>query len=123
MVLAEAQELFSQRGLVLEPELAKVSVFGLDGSPMAVGGRGDSFFFNLPPGAAYLLKAKTVDGAVLWALTLFLSRDTTMDISLESTYEAGLIYAAEGEGTISGQSVADLKRWQKRLWTWAQTGW
>lgn len=69
MVLVEAQELFSQRGLVLEPELAKVSVLGLDGSRVAVGGHGDSFSFTLPAGAAYLLKAKTVDGAVLWALT------------------------------------------------------
>ena len=109
MVLAEAQELFSQRGLVLESELAKVSVFGLDGSPMADGGHGDSFSFNLPAGAAYLLKAKTVDGAVLWALTPVLSGDTTMDISLETTYQTGLIYAAEGKGTISGRSVSDLK--------------
>ena len=37
VVLVEAQELFSQRGLVLEPELAKVSVLGLDGSRVAVG--------------------------------------------------------------------------------------
>jgi len=109
VVLAEAQELFSQRGLVLESELAKVSVFGLDGSPMADGGHGDSFSFNLPAGAAYLLKAKTVDGAVLWALTPVLSGDTTMDISLETTYQTGLIYAAEGKGTISGRSVSDLK--------------
>ena len=109
VVLAEAQELFSQRGLVLESELAKVSVFGLDGSPMADGGHGDSFSFNLPTGAAYLLKAKTVDGAVLWALTPVLSGDTTMDISLETTYQTGLIYAAEGKGTISGRSVSDLK--------------
>lgn len=113
VVLVEAQHLFSQRGLVLEPEVAKVSVFGLDGFPMADGGHGDSFSFNLPAGAAYLLKAKTVDGAVLWALTPVLSGDTTMEISLETTYQTGLIYAAEGKGTISGRSVADLKEQAK----------
>ena len=83
VVLVEAQELFSQRGLVLEPELAKVSVLGLDGSQVAVGGRGDSFSFNLPAGAAYLLKAQTVDGAVLWALTPVLSGDTTWTSALK----------------------------------------
>ena len=109
VVLVEAQELFSQRGLVLEPELAKVSVLGLDGSRVAVGGHGDSFSFTLPAGAAYLLKAKTVDGAVLWALTPVLGGDTTQDITLETTYQAGLIYAAESGIAISGQSVGDLK--------------
>ena len=109
VVLVEAQELFSQRGLVLEPVVDEVSVFGLDGSQVAAGGPGDFFSFNLPPDASYLLKARTEGGAVLWALTPVLSGDTTMDISLETTYEAGLIYAAEGEGAISGRSVGDLK--------------
>ena len=82
---------------------------GLDGSGVVDGRDGDSFSFNLPEGAAYLVKAKNVDGAVLWAVTPVLSGDTTMDISLETTYQTGLIYAAEGKGTISGQSVGDLK--------------
>lgn len=50
-----------------------------------------------------------MDGAVLWALTPVLGGDTTQDITLETTYQPGLIYAAESGIAISGQSVGDLK--------------
>ena len=109
MVLLEAQELFTQRGLALQPVVEEVSVIALDGSPVAVGRQGRSFSFNLPPGAPYLLKARTEGGAVLWALTPALSGNTTQNISLETTYQAGLIFAAEGGGAISGRSVEEFK--------------
>ena len=84
-------------------------MFSLDGSQVGVGRAGESFSFDLPQDASYLLKAKTEDGVVLWALTPFLNGDTTQDISLETTYQAGLIYAASAGGAISGASVGDLK--------------
>jgi len=109
VVLSGAQELFSRSGLVLQPVVEEVSAFSLEGSQMAVGGPGDSFSFDLPKDAPYLLKARIEGGTVLWALTPVLSGDTTQDISLETTYLAGLIYAAEGGGMIAGQSLSKSK--------------
>jgi hypothetical protein len=109
VVLSGAQELFSQRGLALQPLVEEVLVFSLDGSQIVSGGSGDSFSFDLPLDAPYLLKARIEGGVALWALTPVLSGDTTQDISLETTYQAGLIYAAEDRGAISGASVGDLK--------------
>ena len=109
VVLSGAQELFSQRGLSLQPVVEEVSVFSLNGSQVVSGESGDSFTFDLPKDAPYLLKARIQGGGVLWALTPVLSGDTTQDISLETTYRAGLIYAAEGGGEIAGQSIAKSK--------------
>jgi hypothetical protein len=95
--------------LVLHPVVEEVSAFSLDGSQMAVGGPGDSFTFDLPKDAPYLLKASIEGGVVLWALTPVLNGDTTQDISLETTYRAGLIYAAEGGSIIAGQSLSKSK--------------
>jgi len=55
------------------------------------------------------LKVRTVDGINLWALTPNLTADTVLDVSLETTYAAGLIYAAEVEGAVTSDSAGRLK--------------
>lgn len=102
-------QLFTGTGLVVNPVAHKVSALRLDGTELATQPGAKSFEFIVPPGEAHLLKASTTDGVVLWALTSQINGDTTQNISLQTTYEGGLIYAAAGAGRISGESVPTLK--------------
>ena len=81
----------------------------LSGDPLGSQSNSDSFEFQVPAGAAYLLKVRTVDGVNLWALTPRLTGEAIQDVSLETTYEAGLIYAAEVEGAVTNDSAGALK--------------
>jgi len=105
----ELVELFSNRGLVVQPVVEKLAVLSLDGSEVAMQSGADSFSFRLTLGAAYLVKARSSDGVNLWALTPVVTGDTVQNISLQTTYQAGLIYAAEGAAGISSGSVDALK--------------
>ena len=104
----ELTDLFSGKGVNLQPELQKVSILSLDGSEIESQGGTDSYSFVLPPGAAYLVKARSVNGVIVWALTPQLTGDSTQIVSLRSTYEAGLIYAAEGQHAVTTDAAAAL---------------
>ena len=61
MRLCALTRLFSGKGLTVQPVLKKVSVLSLDGSEVEARDAAESLSFVLAPGAAYLVKAKTVD--------------------------------------------------------------
>lgn len=101
--------LFAQRGQPLQTTVEEVSVLTLAGTPVGSQLNSDHFEFRVPPGTAYLLKVRTVDGINLWALTPNLTGGGVQNVSLETTYQAGLIYAAEVEGAVTSDSAGGLK--------------
>ena len=101
-------ELFSRQGLEVQPALEQISVMSLDGAEIDARGGEESHDFGLPPGSAYLINARTADGVNLWALTPKLLDTSVQTVSLQSTYEAGLIYAAQSlDDTVTGQLKAE----------------
>lgn len=101
--------LFGQRSHPLQREVDRVSVMTLAGDLVVSQSNTESYQFRVPANAAYLLKVRTVDGANLWALTSRLAGDAFQDVSLETTYEAGLIYAAEVRDPVTSGSAGALK--------------
>jgi hypothetical protein len=103
------ESLFARRSHPLQQKVDRVSALTLSGGLLGTRSDSNDFAFQVPPGAAYLLKVRTVDGINLWALTPNLTADTVLDVSLETTYAAGLIYAAEVEGAVTSDSAGRLK--------------
>ena len=101
--------LFGPRSHSLQRNVDRVSALTLSGGLLGTQSNSESFEFQVPPEAAYLLKVRTMDGVNLWALTPRLTGDAIQNVSLETTYEVGLIYAAEREGAITSDSAATLK--------------
>ena len=101
--------LFSQRNHPLQRKVERVLVLALTGEMLGARSNSESFEFQVPADEAYLLKVRTVDGVNLWALTPRLTGDAIQDVSLETTYEAGLIYAVEVEGAVTSDSAKALK--------------
>lgn len=104
------KRLFAQHGVDFRPQLEKVTAYSLDGAELATLAPSGALSFDLPTGAAYLLKARTVDGRGLWALTPPLTKATVQNIDLQTTYQAALIYAAEGPEAMSGRELDELKK-------------
>ena len=110
--LQDLKLLYSRHGLPLDTALQRVSAHSLDGAELALlktVGPDGAFAFNLPKDTAYLLNALTVDGVNLWALTSVLEKDLVQDVSLQTSYQAGIIYAAEGKDGVSSESSGALK--------------
>lgn len=101
--------LLAQRNHPLQREVHQISALTLSGQLLGTQSNSDAFEFQVPPDAAYLLKVRTVDGINLWALTPRLTGDAIQNVSLETTYQAGLIYAAEVEGAVTNESANALK--------------
>ncbi len=103
--------LFSNYDLTLNTDIEGVSIHSLDGTELSVQEEvspNATFSFQVPSGAAYFLKARTVEGVNLWAITPMISNDTVQDIDLNTTYEAALIVASLGKTPSS--NVDDLKQ-------------
>ncbi|PKB63924.1 MAG: hypothetical protein BZY80_04545 [SAR202 cluster bacterium Io17-Chloro-G2] len=101
--------LFSQRNHPLQREVERFSVLTLSGGLLGGQSDSESFEFQVPADEAYLLKARISDGVNLWAMTPRLTGETMQDVSLETTYEAALVYAVEVEGAATSGSAGALK--------------
>lgn len=54
---------------------------------------------HVPTGTPYLVKVQLSDGAVLWALTPPITQDETVTVSVDTTYQSALVFAALGSAS------------------------
>lgn len=105
--------LYSSHGLSIPPVLADVSAYSVENAEISarkVLNRDGSFTFEIPQNGPYLLGARTVEGANLWAFVPRISQDTTKNINLKTTYEAALIVAHGSWSAKYNQPVGEYQK-------------